>query len=153
MKRKLVVTFLLLFAVWPALQHTLVRHYDVDPWRLAGWGMYAAPGAMKTVRVVALSNEAPPRILDTRSYAEPDRAIIDLFRARRQALGDLASAESVATDLLKLHPEWEGVAIPVLSLRLDPQSARTRLSIASHTLWRSGEGPAYAATPETFATP
>jgi hypothetical protein len=152
-KRKLVVAFLVCFALWPALQHALVRSQGVDPWRLFAWGMYSAPGSMRTVRVVVLDSERPPRVLRTRNYTPAEEEIITIYRTRRQALGRLASANGAAQELLALHPEWQGVALPVLSLTLDRQSARTMHSIAQHTTWRDAEGDAYTAALDTFATP
>lgn len=151
MKRRLVVAFLIAFALWPALQIGLVRSFGVDPWRLFAWGMYAAPGSMRTVRVVILDAERPPRVLGTNLYSAAEDAVVSEFRVRRQALGELASADWAAEALLALHPEWDGIALPVLSLALDRESARTTMAIAQHTTWREGTGPDYEATPATFA--
>jgi hypothetical protein len=152
-KRKLVIAFLIAFAVWPLLQHALVRSHGVDPWRLFAWGMYSAPGSMRTVRVVVLDAQRPPRVLLTRNYSQAEQAIVTRYRTRRQALGTLASADAPAAELLALHPDWEGVALPVLSLNLDPTTARTVASIEQHTTWRTAGGPDYEASLVTFASP
>lgn len=138
MKRRLVCTFLLLFAAWPALQHTLVRVYGVDPWRLCGWAMYAVPGPMKTVRVVALRDAAAPQLLNHAGYPREVERLVTTYRWRKQALGELASADRLAETLLALHPDWDGVALPVVTLVLDPDSARTRVVLATTTVWRDG---------------
>jgi hypothetical protein len=130
-----------------------VHSHGVDPWRLFAWGMYSVPGSMRTVRVVVLDPARPPRVLMTRNYTPAEAAIVGLYRARRQALGSLASADGAAQALLALHAEWEGVALPVLRLTLDRRTARTTPSIAQHTTWRDGVGPDYGATLVTFATP
>lgn len=153
MKRRVVAAFLIAFALWPAVQIGLVQRYGADPWRLFAWGMYSVPGAMRTVRIVVLHPERPPRILSTRLYTEDEDAIMQSFRHRRQALGALARPAAVADDLLALHPEWHGVALPVLSISLDRASARTVGEIAQFTHWRAGAGPDYEANFETFATP
>lgn len=151
MKRKLVIGFLVCFALWPLVQISLVRSQGVDPWRLFAWGMYSVPGSMRTLRVVILDSERPPRVLGTHLYTPAEEAIVTRYRTRRQALGELASGEAAARELLALHPEWDGVALPVLSLSLDRESARTVAEVAQHTTWRSGSGPEYEATLATFA--
>ena len=42
-KARVVRAALVLLALWPVVQHALVRGTEVSPWKLAGWGMYAAP--------------------------------------------------------------------------------------------------------------
>ena len=42
-KRRVLLAGLVVFTLWPCVQLELVRRYDVSPWKLAGWGMYAAP--------------------------------------------------------------------------------------------------------------
>jgi len=42
-KSRIVHLGLALVAVWPLVHMTLVRRFDVSPWKLAGWGMYATP--------------------------------------------------------------------------------------------------------------
>lgn len=153
MKRKLVAAFLLAFAAWPLAQHALVRSHGVDPWRLFAWGMYSVPGPMRTVRVVVLDTERPPRLLSVQHYTAQEEDIVARFRTRRQALGSLFSAEGPARELLALHPDWDGVALPVLSLSLDRESASTVATIAQYTLWRDGAGREYAASRQTFASP
>ena len=96
MKRKLVVAFLVCFALSPLLQHALVRSHGVDPWRLFAWGMVSVPGSMRTVRVVVLDSERPPRVLETRNYTSAEEAIVTLYRTRRQALGSPVSTDGAA---------------------------------------------------------
>jgi hypothetical protein len=137
-KRRLVGLFLVAFALWPAVQHGLVRVYDVDPWRLFGWAMYTVPGPMKTLRVVEISRDGRFAALDFRRYDEADRAAVERFRIRRQSLGRLAGGDALARELLERHPDWEGVALPVLTLSLDRQSARTRHRVEQSHWWRDG---------------
>ena len=150
-KRRLVIAFLVAFALWPAVQIVLVRSHGADPWRLFAWGMYSVPGSMRTPRIVVLHEARPPRVISTRLYSEAENEIMTVYRVRRQALGDLASADATAEALLALHPDWQGVALPVLTLSLDAETARTVGHVAQFTRWRDGDGPAYEATLETFA--
>ncbi len=152
MKRTLVLAFLVAFALWPAVQIGLVQRYGTDPWRLFAWGMYSVPGSMRTPRIVVLHPERPPRVLPTRLYSEAEDEIMMIYRVRRQALGELAAADATAEALFALHPDWQGVALPVLTLSLDPESARTVMDVAQYTRWRDGDGPDYEADAATFSS-
>ena len=150
MKRRLVCAFLVVFAVWPALQHALVRAYGVDPWRLCAWGMYSAPGPMKTVRVVALRDESGAEVLDRGAYRPDVDRLVTRYRWRKQALGDLASADSLAQALLARHTDWDGVALPMVTLAVDPESARTYVVLTNTTVWRDGRDETWHAPLEIF---
>lgn len=153
MKRRLVGIFLVAFAFWPLFQHLLVRSQDVDPWRLFGWAMYCVPGPMKTVRVVEVSRDGRFSALDVRGYDETDQLAVDRFRIRRQSLGRLASGDALAAHMLARHPEWEGVALPVLTLSLDRESALTRYDVQHATWWRDGSREPFAVPDAVFAPP
>lgn len=42
-KERIVYAGLALFTIWPGVHIWLVKQYGIDPWKLGGWGMYAAP--------------------------------------------------------------------------------------------------------------
>ena len=42
-KLKLLRVVLVALTIWPLLHLCLVEAFDVNPWKLAGWGMYSAP--------------------------------------------------------------------------------------------------------------
>ena len=139
MKRRAVVALLLLFAAWPLAHAVLTTQYGVDPWKLFGFSMYAVPGPMRTVRVFELQRGAAPRGLDYRRYEEPVQRAVDHFRERRRALGELHPMSALAEAMLDLHPTWEGVGVAVISLELDPETARLASSQVEEAFWRSGE--------------
>lgn len=138
MKRRVVAVLLVAFAIWPLFQHVLVRTHGVDPWKLFGWAMYCVPGAMRTVRVVLIDAGGTRRLLDYRAYTPEEQRLVDRFRSRHQALGLLASPEPLARGMLALHPEAEGVYLPVLSLELESESARLAARYHASTHWRDG---------------
>ena len=51
-KRILIHAFLIVFAIWPVVQIALVRIYDANPWKFAGWGMYSAPRIPRGARIL-----------------------------------------------------------------------------------------------------
>ena len=142
MKRSLVVSFLALFALWPAIQRGLAWHYDIDPWKGFGFAMYSVPGPMKTVRVMPLLGSRRAPALDIDAYSEAEQRAVDRFRERRRALGRLASMEPLGRRMLELHADWQGVAIVVVTLSLDAETARLALGIREQEIWRDGRvGP------------
>lgn len=138
MKRRVVGVFLIAFALWPLIHRDLVWRYDVDPWKLFGFAMYSVPGPMKTVRVFPMSMAGRGQMLDFERYAPAEQRSVDRFRQRRRALGRLASMEPLGQRMLELHPDWEGATVAVVTLALDPETARLQTSVREQILWRSG---------------
>ena len=50
---------LMLFLIWPLVQIGLSKSTGMSPWRLFGWGMYAAPQAHDTKRLHLVDVSAP----------------------------------------------------------------------------------------------
>jgi hypothetical protein len=138
MKRRAMAVFLVAFAIWPWIQFTLTRQYDVDPWKLMGFAMYCVPGSMKTIQVYEVSHDGRFRLLDFSAYGEHEQWSVDRFRERRRALGRLASSDHLGGAMLALHPDFEGVLIRVASLHMDRASARLVRSAEDRTYWRDG---------------
>ena len=151
MKRRILSVGLVLFALWPLAQHALVRTQGVDPWRLFGWAMYCVPGPMKTVRVVEVSRDGRFQVLDPERYDAAGQHAVDVFRIRRQGLGHLETGDDLAAHMLERHPEWEGVALPVLTLSLERSSARTRVDVVQATWWRGGSRDSFEVPLAVFA--
>jgi hypothetical protein len=134
-KRRAVGIFLIAFAVWPLIQFSLTQHYDASPWKLFGWGMYSVPGAMKTVRILALTQGQKVR-LPFQAYSPEEQKLVDRFRGHRQALGLLASPVPLAEGMLALRPDYDGVVIAVLTLSLNRETARLDAGYEYSTHWR-----------------
>jgi hypothetical protein len=80
---------------WPAVQMTLVWVYDVTPWKLGGFGMYAVPFPRPVDLLVADSHgrfsqleigQLPPGGLEA----------VERLRMRRRFLGKLANPSRAA---------------------------------------------------------
>jgi hypothetical protein len=152
-KRRVVKAVLIALAVWPLAHHALVLRFGVDPWKLFGWAMYCVPGAMKTVRVIELSRDGGARDVPRREQGEAVWRAASRYRVLRQSLGSLARAEATARRVLELRPDWEGVALPILSLELDRETARVRAAVEQASFWRDGEPAGYALPIEAFENP
>jgi hypothetical protein len=111
LKRAVVHSWLVAFAVWPAVHIALVQVWDVNPWKLMGWGMYAAPQMPAELRI---------------SGARPDGSTVSLtdlpeeldaeecaFLRARLGLGSLARPARLARAILDRDPSLDGVTIEV----------------------------------------
>lgn len=147
MKRRILTTGLVLFALWPLAHYALVESYGTDPWKLFGWAMYCVPGPMKTVRVVELRGDGSFRVLDFNGYTPEEQVAVDTFRMRRRALGKLQSPDELARRMLELNPDFEGVEIAVVSLVLSRESAMTWARLDRRTYWRDGRDEPFEFSP------
>jgi len=120
-KRKLLQAGLILFALWPLLQIGLVLQFQVNPWKLAGWGMYSAPQFPAELRVEArVPGEAG--VFELRTRPEALQATELRFLERRLGLGRLARPDELGQALLDHYPPIDGVTIEVRQPALDPVS-------------------------------
>jgi hypothetical protein len=118
LKRIVVHVGLTLFTVWPAVHLGLVARYEVNPWKLAGWGMYAAPQFPAEVRVLCHTPDAVGTYELRTIQPEIEPAML-AFLERRLGLGRIAEPANFARALLDFYPAIDGVSIVVLQPILD----------------------------------
>jgi hypothetical protein len=117
-KRPIVNGGVVLFALWPIAQLALVARYDVNPWKLGGFGMYSTPqlgcyfvmfgraaGATEWVEI----DDLPPEL---------EEPLDDYLRLRR-GIRELAEPDGIARLILERRPALERLAIEVRQLELD----------------------------------
>ncbi len=128
MKSKLRLLVLVWAGLWPFAHWALVAQYDINPWKLGGWAMYASP---KPPVMVAAFREADGslQVLDERAFAEPAREALERFRIRRHALGKLVEPEEPARAILAEQAALPKVTILVQTYYLSTESARMRSTI------------------------
>jgi hypothetical protein len=118
LKRSLVHAGLIVFALWPAVHIGLVKTWGVNPWKLAGWGMYSAPQIPPELRIHPLTVLTP----------DLEATRLEFLRARL-GLGNLARPTRLARALLDRYPAIDGVSIevvqPVLNRRTGIVAERT----------------------------
>jgi hypothetical protein len=118
-KRRTVIGFLLAFTAWPAVHLALTQVYDLNPWKLSGWGMYSAPQLPAHMRVFGLTpDEVGVYELGT-APAEVVPALDDFMRHRR-ALRKLIRPDEVADALLDAYSAIDGVRLVVVQPTLNP---------------------------------
>ncbi len=122
MKRAIVGFVLVWAGLWPLAHRALVARYDVNPWKLSGWAMYATPKPPVVVAAFSLSEDGLA-ILDERRMRPRVRHALDQFRVRRHALGKLAEPNQAGAAILNNHPELTAIVIMVQTYSLDPETA------------------------------
>jgi hypothetical protein len=130
-KRRVVVTGVVLFALWPAVHRGIVAAYDANPWKLAGWAMYARPHFPSQVELKRLRGG---QLLPVELTAW-ERTLVEEFVDRRSTLGELASPESVAREVLDRHEGDDAVVVEIRTRFFDLESARI-LERQKHRVYR-----------------
>jgi hypothetical protein len=121
LKRSAVHLLLAVFAAWPLVQIGMTRLYRVNPWKLAGWGMYAAPQIPPDLRVFCLTPDAVG-VYELRTLTPGLQASSRRFLRRRLGLGTLAEPDAFAADVLAAYPVLDGVRLVVGEPYLDRDS-------------------------------
>ena len=104
---------LVAFAIWPAIQLGLVAVYDVNPWKLAGWGMYSAPQLPAKVQVLCRAPDAVGvyELGSIRPELEPE---FRRFLRMRRSLRRLVRPDRFARAVLDHYAAIEGVDVVVV---------------------------------------
>jgi hypothetical protein len=131
-KRRVVVVFLIAFGLWPAVHRALVAAFDVNPWKLGGWAMYARPHFPPELRLYVLRGEGEGRIARLTPW---EQTLADELVERRYTVGELASSDALARALLE-RTRGDGVAIELRTRFLDPDTARIAERVDRHELRR-----------------
>ena len=97
-KRKLLAALLLALALWPFAQRALVARFDVNPWKLAGFAMYATPAPPLLVAVLVPEGDAFTPLAAHTLEAEA-RAALEQFQMRRHAVGALVEPSALAAQV------------------------------------------------------
>ena len=104
-RRSLVGGLIILYFIWPLVQHQLVLRYRIDPWKLAGWAMYSAPSARVRISLVGVDDAGARARISPASPAALAETLED-FVLRRRTLGLFVEPEEVAQKLLALYPNY-----------------------------------------------
>jgi len=120
-KRRVVVAGIVLFALWPLVHRGLVAAFDVNPWKLAGWAMYVRPHFPSQIRLLRLPGEVELAIEELQPY---EQALAGDFVERRFSVGRLASAESLARELLRRDAGAEAIVVEIRQPYFETSTAR-----------------------------
>ena len=120
-KRIVVYAILVAFTVWPLVHIGLVKRHDVNPWKLAGWGMYSAPQLPAWLQLFALTSDSVG-IYELQTVQPALQPEVDDFLRWRRGLRQLVEPDALARAMLKYYPGIDGVRIVVVQPFLDPHS-------------------------------
>jgi hypothetical protein len=104
--------------LWPLVQIGLCFRYDVSPWKLAGWGMYAQPRLGASLNVEArtspdgVAEPLPPVAYDV--MVEADRFLQDWRWLRR-----LVRPDRFAERVFAAFPQYQVLEVVVNNHVLD----------------------------------
>ncbi len=123
-KKRSVITALVLLTIWPMAHHVIVRTLDLNPWKWFGWSMYTVPP--QRVRAFAFSLD-DQRLLDlsrlSRREAQRLMQAYNDFSLLRLEFGPRVEPDGFARALLAAFPEVNGVSIYIQRLGVDRASA------------------------------
>jgi hypothetical protein len=122
MKRRIVSVALVAFALWPLVHRALVSYYDIDPWKLGGWAMFTAPSLTVGVALYQV-REGGAEAIAASSLTPRMRRELQLFVARRSALGRLATPDDLGRVLFEERPDWQWAAVLADVRKLDRGTA------------------------------
>ena len=117
-KRIAVYALLVAFTLWPLVHIGLVKRYEVNPWKLAGWGMYSAPQLPAWVQLFALTPDSVG-IYELQTVQAALQPAMDGFLRQRRGLGQLVEPDALARAMLDYYPAIDGVRIVVVQPYLD----------------------------------
>lgn len=111
----------LVVALWPLAHRGLVLRERVNPWKLGGFAMYASYETQLSA-LFRVTGEGF-RLVDEAGLPPAGRAAFARFRARRAALGRLASPDAAVAAIHAERPDLEHLVVVVQRLWLDRASA------------------------------
>ena len=135
-KRIFVYALLTVFTVWPLVHIGLVKRYDVNPWKLAGWGMYSAPQLPAWVQLFGLTSDSVG-IYELQTVQPALQPAVDRFLRRRRGLGQLAEPDALARAMLEYYPAVDGVRIVVVQPFLDRETGMIDERMATYEYRRT----------------
>lgn len=111
-KKQVVYGFLALFTVWPIVHVALTRVYGLNPWKLAGWGMYSKPPLPNpTIELTGRGSADAP--YTGVGMDGPLQAKAGEFLNRTYWLGELVEPGAVARAVFARYPRLQELRITV----------------------------------------
>jgi hypothetical protein len=124
-KKRIVVSVLMLAALWPLAHRALAAHYRINPWKLGAWAMYTT--ATPPVVVVPFAKRSRGlAVIDVRTLPAAVRASYDDFRISRHALGRLRRPDELGRAILRAREDVDTVVVAVQTTTLDAETGLMR---------------------------
>lgn len=136
-KQTVIVVVLVFVAVWPFVHRALVAAYDINPWKLGGWAMYATPTPPVLAAIFQPMGKGGIPI-PREKLPENVGVALDRFVMERHALGDFRRPDEVAALVLESQGDLDEVVVMVQRMILDPETALMTSRKATYRYDRTG---------------
>lgn len=123
-KKQILAAALVGFTLWPLVQMELVRRFRISPWKLAGWGMYAAPRIAPGIAIFVQRSDEPP--IPVPAVPPQLRKASESFSTRRLWLSDLASPDAIGAIVLASNPDYRTAIVRIIQPMLDTSTGMVR---------------------------
>lgn len=145
MKRRCLAAWLVIFGLWPLVQHGLVRAYGIRASRFAGWARHAVPELRPNVTLMKVDLGSAVTLADIKlvhvlrgEWSRELAAEWSAYVARRRALGKLAPPpDALGRRLLAEHGEQGMVLVAVAVSTLNRQTKMVDVEVEKYT-YRAG---------------
>ena len=127
-KQIIIGVALVLFTVWPVVHIFLSQKYDISPWKMAGWGMYAAPRLGFSGFDVHLQGWGSSEMRHLRGLPQDLHPEAMRFLERFRWLRRMVAPERLAEAILARYPNAERVRIVVYQPVVDRRTALIRMT-------------------------
>jgi len=126
-----------LVGLWPFGHRLLVAFATINPWKLGGFAMYAAPAPPLVIALYTLRDGQLARI-DPAALPVQLRGTLQRFEIARHALGELRRPDALAREILAATPAMSQLSIVVQRTVLRPDDARLGVERMQYSYDRSG---------------
>jgi hypothetical protein len=127
------------FTLWPLVQMELVRRFEVSPWKLAGWGMYATPRIAPGIAILVQRGAEPPAPMAV--VPSQVRVACENFAPRRLWLRDLAPPDRIGQLVLAASPDYRTAIVRIIQPVLDTETGMVRTDLKDYRYSVSRDAP------------
>ena len=147
-KKRIVLVWLMIMAVWPLVHRGLVVTYDISPWRFFGWAMYCVPKLDMRLDINHIHDGQPRELEFAGDFHKEVRHETRRYLNKRRIWGDFHFPDVLAYKIFEQRPEVQILEFVVHHPRLDTRTSyvvdrtRTYRYERSHAGWIRTELPA-----------
>jgi hypothetical protein len=134
-KQRVVHAALVAVVLWPCVQLALVARWDVSPWKLAGWGMYATP-RFPTLGMEIWGRDADGTETQLTTPTPPEAAAATAYLESYRWLRALASQDDLTRAVFAARPAWTRLRIVVFRPDMRADTGMVEMRAAEYVVAR-----------------
>lgn len=108
-----------LFAVWPLVHMALQVRYELSPWKLGGWGMYAEPRFDNVGMEIYGRESSTGDFAQLTSPTPAEHSAGTRFLESHRWLRRLAPQGRLVRAVFDAHPRWTEIDVVVFQPHMD----------------------------------